>query len=61
MYKSEKSYQSIILSREDFLELETILKEKFSPGNAREKITVSTPNRTLSPGSWKKSLMKKYL
>ncbi|KML15060.1 anion permease [Bacillus altitudinis] len=50
-YKSDKTYYSIQLSKEDFLELEKILTDKFPPGNSRKSFTVRTPNRDFSPMS----------
>ncbi|WP_339271391.1 hypothetical protein NYE54_08050 [Paenibacillus sp. FSL K6-1330] len=49
MYKSEKAYDSINLSKDDILELESILEDKYVPGNTIKTFTVNTPNRVFTP------------
>ncbi|MFJ7850791.1 hypothetical protein ACIQZM_18085 [Peribacillus sp. NPDC097206] len=51
MYKSQKNYHSINLTKEDILELESILEDNFAIGNTRKNFNVETPNRSLEPMS----------
>lgn len=51
MYKSDKYYYSIDISKEDILELENMLEERFAKGNTRKSFYVNTPNRNLEPVS----------
>ncbi|PEJ37506.1 hypothetical protein CN689_00980 [Peribacillus butanolivorans] len=48
MYKSEKTYLSLKIYKEDLLELENLLLQKFSEGIDRKNISLRTPNRNLS-------------
>ncbi|OIU71198.1 hypothetical protein [Rossellomorea aquimaris] len=49
MYKADKSYSSIELNKEDIIELEDILTDKFATGNTRKVFTVNTKNREFTP------------
>lgn len=48
MYKSYKAYYSINLSKDDILDLESILEDKFEPGNTIKTFTVDTPSRVFT-------------
>lgn len=48
MFKSYKAYYSINLSKDDILDLESILEDKFEPGNTIKTFTVDTPSRVFT-------------
>ncbi|MGG3574607.1 DUF3784 domain-containing protein [Bacillus gobiensis] len=56
MYKSNKDYKSIHLFKEDLLQLDNLLKQKFGTIIDRKSINLNTPNRTISNESMEQLL-----
>ena len=61
MYKSKKSYKNIVLSKDDLIELDKLIVEKFDTGDVSKNLTLDTPNRTLSEDSMEELLNESLL